>query len=497
VITIDFVNINAGKDSTFICPPSDSIQIGSPAIAGYTYLWRAVPSNAYISDTLVAMPWVRPFENTTYYLFVTSNIGCSAMDSVVLNVDSSVPIILNDTTICQSYCIQIGPSEAFPDCEFQWMNGIVVFSHEKNPTVCPRYTTTYVLQATDTITGCLRQGQVTVFVYGTITNAGYDTTICSGIAITIGGPPQPHYSYAWTSIPSGFNSSLSNPTVNPLISTTYCLIVVDSTHIPYCTVYDTVNVIVDIPPANAGLDAQICFGNNYELGGTPFPIPNVYNYHWISIPPGMDTNEPNPLIFPTDTLTRYILTVTSNVTGCISVDTVDIRATPTPWVVLTSDKQGNFIYSGQTITFTAYPENYTNYDFYIDSVNVDAYRAQSGPSNIFKTDKITNDSTWVYCIASNNGCPSVEYPILITLKSIPNAFTPNGDGINDVFLEGMDLTIINRWGQTLFVGTKGWDGKYHGQKVSPGTYYYILKVKDLNKISTVLKGAVTIIDIKQ
>lgn len=69
---------------------------------------------------------------------------------------------------------------------------------------------------------------------------------------------------------------------------------------------------------------------------------------------------------------------------------------------------------------------------------------------------------------------------------IPNVFTPNGDGVNDVFLvygntiETMRLIIYNQWGQELFVTTerqKGWDGIYKGNPSPAGRYSYALEVK--------------------
>ena len=83
---------------------------------------------------------------------------------------------------------------------------------------------------------------------------------------------------------------------------------------------------------------------------------------------------------------------------------------------------------------------------------------------------------------------------------IPNAFTPNGDNINDTFIiEGMEifseaiLYIYNRWGQPLYIGVTGddfWDGKYEGKLVPTGTYIYIL---DLRNGMPSYKGPVTIV----
>jgi len=72
---------------------------------------------------------------------------------------------------------------------------------------------------------------------------------------------------------------------------------------------------------------------------------------------------------------------------------------------------------------------------------------------------------------------------------IPNAFTPNGDGLNDLFKLALSLAcpvseyklqIYNRWGQMLFVSYRledGWDGTINGQPADVGSYYYQLSVK--------------------
>lgn len=76
---------------------------------------------------------------------------------------------------------------------------------------------------------------------------------------------------------------------------------------------------------------------------------------------------------------------------------------------------------------------------------------------------------------------------------IPNAFTPNSDGVNDVFLAGFDITILNRWGDTLFNGNTGWDGTYNGQKVSNGTYYAIIRYTDLNGEKKTITTPLTVV----
>jgi gliding motility-associated-like protein len=82
---------------------------------------------------------------------------------------------------------------------------------------------------------------------------------------------------------------------------------------------------------------------------------------------------------------------------------------------------------------------------------------------------------------------------------IPNAFTPNGDGINDTFgvkgegIKDFRLLIFNRWGEVIFESTeprKQWDGRVSGEPVQQGTYVYELYANGVKKGRT---GSVTVI----
>jgi gliding motility-associated-like protein len=102
----------------------------------------------------------------------------------------------------------------------------------------------------------------------------------------------------------------------------------------------------------------------------------------------------------------------------------------------------------------------------------------------------------VTLIASrNNSCSvSVTKNSLVIIQNnsyvfIPNAFTPNGDGINDLFnvtmtnLKNYHIQIFSRWGQPMFEARdilKSWDGTYDGKKVSWGVYYYVVDAVSSN-----------------
>ncbi len=85
---------------------------------------------------------------------------------------------------------------------------------------------------------------------------------------------------------------------------------------------------------------------------------------------------------------------------------------------------------------------------------------------------------------------------------VPNAFTPNGDGNNDVLFVRSDIVVevifavYDRWGEKIFETTqldKGWDGTYKGRKSDPGVFVYYLDATCLNRDKLVKKGNVTLI----
>jgi gliding motility-associated-like protein len=106
---------------------------------------------------------------------------------------------------------------------------------------------------------------------------------------------------------------------------------------------------------------------------------------------------------------------------------------------------------------------------------------------------------------SAEGCASQKtvFITVISKISIPSAFTPNGDGKNDVFraLYGQDISnvhfvVFDRWGQLVFADNgahKGWDGKLDGVLQPAGTYVWSFEYKDVSGANRNLKGVVELI----
>ncbi len=94
-----------------------------------------------------------------------------------------------------------------------------------------------------------------------------------------------------------------------------------------------------------------------------------------------------------------------------------------------------------------------------------------------------------------NGCVAVEQYVLESEPFIPNTFTPNDDGYNDIFMQGHHLIIFDRLGVVIFEGNDGWNGKLNnGKKAPPDTYFYILDYEHSSGIVSKRKGYITLLE---
>jgi gliding motility-associated-like protein len=117
----------------------------------------------------------------------------------------------------------------------------------------------------------------------------------------------------------------------------------------------------------------------------------------------------------------------------------------------------------------------------------------NNPAIIQPTATPTDDITYTLTATSADGCVSTDEVFVKVLKTptIPNTFSPNGDGIHDQWeikylntYPGCTVDIYNRYGQLVFHSngyTKPWDGTLNGNPLPAGTYYYIINPKNGRK----------------
>ena len=137
-------------------------------------------------------------------------------------------------------------------------------------------------------------------------------------------------------------------------------------------------------------------------------------------------------------------------------------------------------------------EGFAAYTLYINEDEIPA----KGPENIFWVKKFpygmsTNDFKMTF--TDENGCDwTLEETQVIESIIFPNIFTPNGDGVNDVFLADYDLKVYDRQGTLMYEGTEGWDGTHNGVEANPGVYLYTLFIPTEDGNLEVIKSTLTL-----
>jgi gliding motility-associated-like protein len=112
-------------------------------------------------------------------------------------------------------------------------------------------------------------------------------------------------------------------------------------------------------------------------------------------------------------------------------------------------------------------------------------------------------TTYYVTVTDENGCTNVDSVIVEVVPGIrfPDGISPNGDGINDTWIidnielfEDAIVEIYNRWGQMLWQSAPGypipWDGRYDGNELPVGTYYYVIRSDNFEQPFT---GPITIV----
>lgn len=210
---------------------------------------------------------------------------------------------------------------------------------------------------------------------------------------------------------------------------------------------------------------------------------------------------------------NHLYSATGNYTiKLIVTDTATCnKADSTSFTITVSGKPtSSFTYSPQP------PQANTAVTFTNNSVGGNVYNWQFGDGDSLITTNLLQPVSYIYpatqtynaCLITSNvaGCLDTTckaiHAIIVPDFAVPTAFTPNGDGVNDVIyvkgfgIENMEWQIYNRWGTLVFVSTNpsvGWDGKYKGQLQPQDVYHYTLQLQFSDKSKASKKGDITLL----
>jgi gliding motility-associated-like protein len=245
--------------------------------------------------------------------------------------------------------------------------------------------------------------------------------------------------------------------------------------------------VIPLPVANAGPDALVCFENTSRLNGSGGAF-----YQWSPSTYLSNAAIANPTIIslPQGVLT-YFLNVT-NANGCKSIksDTVVLTILPPVKVFAGNDTS---IAVNQPLQLNAVDVNNSGFVNYLWSPSPGLNNSSiKNPVALFNSTIGNNGITYKLTARTINGCQATDdINIKVFVQAdiyVPNAFTPNKDGLNDVLrpvLVGIKelkyFAVYNRYGQQVYITTvpgKGWDGTVKGEMQNTGAFAWTAEAID-------------------
>jgi gliding motility-associated-like protein len=382
----------------------------------------------------------------TYHVRITDACGSVFRDTLVVHLRTAEPIDAGpDLRVCIGDTVQLRAPAGYS--EYQWSNnqGMPTFSGDIL-TERPIRNTTYFLQATGS-PGCMAYDTLTVTVnQPSGINLGRDTAFCAGQSFNLDAGPG-FLRYRWN----------TGDTTREISINTAGFFGLQAIDINGCTSTDSMQVtqIYTLPRPDLQDQPVLCENSNVTLS----PSSSYTSYSW-------NTGEQTPSLIVTQP-GRYRLEVTDG-NGCVGSDSVQISDfTPAP---------RNFLPADQVIcsysTLTLQPNG-----------NFAAYRWQDNSTARGFT--VNREGTYWLEVTTAAGCRGRD-SIVIQLEEcrtgffMPNAFTPNNDGLNDraiplIFgnLQSYEFVIFNRFGEKVFSSRDpqiGWDGTFKGKTAPTGTF---------------------------
>lgn len=448
----------------------DSILVGAtvptfsaaPAFST-SFIWES--RNVYFTatDTSHTIKFL-PSDDDPDVSYSTTNILGSlrmGIDSINLSFCFQGEELGNDTIICSGDTINLDVTT--PGATYFWQDNSTdsTFNVTQQGTYWVQVTTS-TCSITDTIV--ITNNTLPVF------NLGNDSTLCEGESLIL-NVTSSNATYLWqdNSINATFSISQSG---------TYFVDVTNNCG----TTRDTINLVIDTLIINLGNDTVLCLGESIVLNATNIGA----TYLWQD--GSIDS------IFTVVQVGLFWSEVTRNT--CFKSDTINVSFDSVPTFTLGTDTT---LCENTTLTLNTSSPNAT---YLWQDNSLDSIMMVSSSNNY-----------WVQ-VTNNCGTSSDTIEVLFmdcdTLSSdtawleMPNVFTPNRDGSNDLFIPvqyngivSAKIVIFNRWGQQIFNSEQlmqGWNGRTTtGIEVPSGTYFWIVNYIDIEENKATLKGAVSLL----
>lgn len=433
-------------------------------------------------------------------LIVSSTETCNFTDTLTKTINIAFPQSSNQdqVSICDGESVTIGPSDVNPDYNYTWSPAESLDApNEATTQASPEENTAYLLLIdTGACVDTLRQF---VEVENLELIVSDDIVLCDDSLFEFIAEATPTATYTWS----------ENPGLSPVLNTDPSSGVLqielneDATYYvqaetEFCTKLDSVQVDFISEQSLIGGDLTACFGDTITLEVlNPNPL---LSYSWS--PEELILNGQNtPSIQAVVNENQAFVVFADDGNGCVSEDDIFVSVSGL---------------NAQNISATATPANISVGGSSQLEVLPDGYEYSWSPAFSLddsgsQTPIATPEETTQYDVSVIDGECIQNTSVLVRVFDfecgpaslfLPNAFSPNGDGENDVlFVRGdnitnLDLQIFNRWGEKIFETKSqriGWDGNYNGKQVDPAVFVYHLTIDCGGGPSYFEKGNITLI----
>lgn len=422
-------------------------------------------------------------------LSITTDKGCAQSDTQQLTLYGRPALqVSSDTLLCYKDSLALH-AEGPPGGTYRWEPDYRIAGvDEADPKVHPGTDTTYRVTYTD-VQGCTATDSVRLRVKRVLkVEAPDDTVLCQGDPLPLRAASDDDYAFSWYDGSGRLLAQARNAEVAPEVSDTYR---VEAT-LGSCKAQSSFYArVAPYPQVTAAPDTGICAGDQIRLRGSG----GAY-YSWYPGTALSDSTSATPLASPADS-TFYTLTVTDTL-GCPKPVSKTILVGVIPPVPAFAGND-TIITTGQ------------RFQLHASGANTYAWTPVTGLSDPDVSDPIvtwTRDITYQVKVTEEpEGCFALDTIHIRYITGpeiyVPSAFTPNGDGMNDLFrpipvgIRKMDFfRVYDRWGRLMFETTRymeGWDGRAKGKQAPAGGYVWMARGEDFNGRTVMRKGTVVLV----
>ena len=416
-------------------------------------------------------------------LITTAENGCVDTVLAEITVDLLEFDIPAEQILCPGEAVALNP-EGNPTYTYQWSPGESLSdSTAANPLANPAENTVYSVTITDAAGICQESTSVAVSLAPPINySISPDITTCDPTVQLFAESAQ-DLTYLWAS-DVAFTQPLGTDEtqiVGPQGTETFYLQLSDENG---CRRIDSVEVVSRAINATLSPVSNICVGDSLELSVINLGDIPITSYEWTpatAVITGQGTN--TVLVQPE--MTATISVALANDFGCTleaATQVTVFQLRPTLFITPEQDTLG----LGESVQLFATDDPTYSYSW-TPSLGLSATDI---PNPVASPEETT---LYQLTIVDGNGCTNQEEVLLFLFNSpcidpyifVPNAFSPNGDNLNDILLvEGnvideFYLAIYDRWGEQVFESFSqddGWDGTFNGRALAPDVYGYYLEV---------------------